>query len=84
MPGVVQAGRNPLHWACENLHINVAEYLLDNTRIDPLAKFDYGDRALVLAIMQDKSEYQCLPFLDLFHRKAPRALEMQGTLFGKF
>ena len=69
-------GRNPLHCACWNFHADVAEYLLDNTRIDPLAKDKDGDHALLLSLKDDLPRDQGLPILELFHRKAPQALDM--------
>ena len=70
-----------MHWACENLHINVAEYLMDQPRIDPLAEIKDGFHALMLALgppEEDEAPDQGLPILDLFHRKAPKALELPG------
>ena len=70
-----------LHWACWNFDADVAEFLLDNTRIDPLAKNKDENHAL-LVVLRDLGEGrapdQGLPFLELFHRKAPQALDMPG------
>ena len=60
---------------------NVAEYLLDKTRIDPRAKIKHGPHALLLALRpseEDEAPDLGLPILELFHRKAPQALDMPG------
>ena len=62
-------------------HTAVAEYLLENTRIDPLATIKEGNHALVLALRpcyEREAPDQGLPILELFHRKAPQALDMPG------
>ena len=72
---------NVLHHACWNFHTPIAEYLLDNTRIDPLAKVKVGNNALGLALrccQEGEAPDQGLPILELFHRKAPQALELSG------
>ena len=56
----------------------MAEYLLGETRIDPLAKTEDGTHALMLALKDHENRDQGLPILELFHRKAPRALETPG------
>ena len=74
-------GCNPLHRACLNHHAHVAEYLLDDTRIDPLAKNKDGNSALGMALRdlrEDEAPDRGLPILELFHRKAPKALELPG------
>ena len=75
-------GRNPLHHTCWNFHTDVAEYLLGNTQIDPLAKNQYGEHAFlttVRSLPKDEAPDRGLPILELFHRKAPQALELPGT-----
>ena len=70
-----------LHQACWDLRADVAEYLLDNTRIDPLAKMKEGNHALMLALRppeEDEAPDQGLPILELFHRRVPKALELPG------
>ena len=72
-------GFNPLHWACRKFRADVAEYLLDKTRIDPLAKMKDGRHALMLAVRElgeGEAADQGLPILELIHRKAPEALEL--------
>ena len=67
-------GHNALHLACWNFRADVAEYLLDNTRIDPLAEIKEGNNALGLALrycQEGEAPDQGLPILELFHRKAP-------------
>ena len=79
-------GYNPLHWACRKCKVNVAEYLLGETRIDPLAKTEDGTHALMLALRPPEgyeAPDQGLPILELLYRKAPQALEMSGPFFGK-
>ena len=74
-------GCNPLHHACWGFKVGVAEYLLDNTLIDSLAKDKEGDHALGLALRRSENGMapdQGLPILELFHRKSPRALELPG------
>ena len=74
-------GGNPLHCACLNHHAHVAEYLLDNTRIDPLAEIKEGNNALGIALrccQEGEAPDQGLPILELFLRKAPKALDMPG------
>ena len=82
---------NVLHHACWNFHTHVAEYLLDNSRIDPLAKDKDVPHALVLALRpcdDGEAPDQGLPILELFHRKAPMALDFavagkeRGGCFG--
>ena len=54
---------------------------MDQPRIDPLAKIKDGFHALMLALLRankDKAPDHGLPILDLFHRKAPKALELPG------
>ena len=70
-------GHNTLHYACWNFHADVAEYLLDKTRIDPLAKDKKGHHALLLALRRVEPVDQGLPILELFHRKAPKALNLR-------
>ena len=67
--------------ACRKFRADVVEYLLDKTRIDPLAKIKDGRHALVLALRcyeEGEAPDQGLPILELFHRKAPQALDMPG------
>ena len=74
-------GRNPLHLACLLSRADIAEYLLDKTRIDPLAKDKDGSHALVLPLRpcyEHEAPDQGLPILEAFHRKAPRALDLPG------
>ena len=74
-------GRNPLHLACLLSRADIAEYLLDKTRIDPLAKSIYGEHALLATMRpleQGEAPDQGLSILELFHRKAPKALELPG------
>ena len=74
-------GCNPLHHACWSFRADVAEYLLENTRIDPLAKRKYAEYALLGAVRpleEDEAPDQGLPILELFHRKAPKALDLPG------
>ena len=62
-------------------HTAVAEYLLENTRIDPLATIKEGNHALVLALRpcyEGEAPDQGLPILELLHRKAPQLLELPG------
>ena len=75
-------GGNPLHHACWNFHAHVAEYLLDNTRIHPLAKDKQEGRALLIALRpcdDGEAPDHGLPILELFHRKAPQALNSPGA-----
>ena len=83
---ICSQGYNPLHWACKMRRGDVADYLLDKTQIDPLAKDKDGNHALVLALRpcyEREAPDQGLPILELLYRKAPQALEMSGPFFGK-
>ena len=75
-------GCNVLHQACWYFRADVAEYLLDNTRIDPLAEIKEGNNSMGLALrccQEGEAPDQCLPILELFHRKAPQALNSPGA-----
>ena len=84
-------GSNALHWACVFCHTHVVDYLLFKTRINPLAKNHIKFHPLVVTmkvLQPGEAPDQGLPILDLFHRKAPKALEtpagiegMDGALF---
>ena len=70
-----------LHHACWNFRADVAEFLLDNTWIDPLAKNKDENHALLLVLRdlgEGRAPDQGLSILELFHRKAPQALELPG------
>ena len=67
--------------ACASFYVDVAEYLLDQPRIDPLARSKEGAHALMLALRElgeGEAPDQGLPILELFLRKAPKALDMPG------
>ena len=79
-------GCNPLYNACWNFHADVAEYLLNQPRIDPLAKDEDGNHALMATIrplQEDETPDQGLPILELIHRKAPKALGLPTDVEGK-
>ena len=48
-------GLNPLHAACKNFHADVAEFLLDQPRIDPLATNNRTGHALSLSLLPYKT-----------------------------
>ena len=61
--------------------VQVAEYLLDQPQIDPLARNKDGLHALMLALRElgeGEAPDQGLPILELFHCKAPQALDLPG------
>ena len=67
--------------ACRNFHTDLVQYLLENTRVDPLARSSQGGfQALALALGDGGQTDQGLPILELFCRKAPKALEMPFSL----
>ena len=69
---------------CDSDQVDVAEYLLEYTQIDPLAKKDDGNHALMLGPyappVGGAGLHQGLRILELFHRKAPQALDLPGGL----
>ena len=74
-------GSTSLHLACASFQVQVAEYLLDQPRIDPLAKNKNENHALMLALRdigEGEAPDQGLPILELFQRKAPQALDLPG------
>ena len=58
--------------------MKLAEFLLDQPRIDPLAKDVTGAHPLLLALERGAPMDQGLPILELFLRKAPGALDLSG------
>ena len=77
-------GCNTLHQTCWNYRADVAEYLLDDTRIDPLAEPVL--HALSMAFHRPgtgEAPDRGLPILELFHRKAPQALHMPVDMSGE-